>query len=87
MIFTTKSAVIEEKQIIFDLFQPYLDELSSFPDEEIDYKDEKGVYHYPYMDDYWRENARHPYLLLSDNETAGFALVRQAEEHPENFGK
>jgi predicted acetyltransferase len=83
MIFTIKSAVIEDKQIIFDLFQPYLEELSSFPDEEIDYKDEKGIYHYPYLDDHWRESVRHPYLLLCDNEIAGFALVRKAEEHPE----
>jgi len=59
MIFAIKPAVIEEKQVIFNLFQPYMDELSSFPGEEIDYKDEKGIYHYPYLDDYWRESVRH----------------------------
>jgi predicted acetyltransferase len=81
MIFTIRSAVIKEKEVIFTLFQPYLDELSSFPDEEIDYKDEKGIYHYPYLDDYWRESERHPYLLISDNKIAGFALVRQELKH------
>jgi len=82
MIFITKPAVIEEKRIIFDLLQPYLHELSSFPGEEIDYKDGNGVYQYPYLDDYWSQSVRHPYLFLCDNEIAGFALVRKAEEHP-----
>ncbi len=81
MTFTIKSASIQEKQVIFNLFQSYLNELSSFPDEEINYKDEKGIYYYPYLGDYWRESERHPYLLLNGNEIAGFALVRQVEDH------
>ena len=35
----------------------------------------------PYLDAYWRENVRYPYLLYSENEVAGFALVRQNGEH------
>jgi hypothetical protein len=31
-----KSAAIEQKQIIFDLLQRYLDELSRFPEETIE---------------------------------------------------
>ena len=81
MTFTIKSASIEEKQVIFNLFQSYLNELSSLPGEEIDYKDEKGIYHYPYLDDYWHEGERHPYLLLNNSEIAGFALVRQVGDH------
>lgn len=81
MTVAIKPASIEEKQVIFNLLQSYLHELSSFPDEEIDYKDEEGLYRYPYLDDYWRESERHPYLLLKDNEIAGFALVRQVGYH------
>ena len=31
---------------------------------------------YPYLPLYWREVGRYPYLILSDRQTAGFALVR-----------
>ena len=70
-----KKATIEDKPIIHELIQPYLDELSQFPDEEPDYKDDNGIYQYPYLDNYWQEATRFPYLLLRDNEVAGFALV------------
>ena len=81
MIFSIKSAIGEEKQVIFNLLQSYLNELSSFPNEQIDYKDNKGIFHYPYLDDYWHKSERHPYILLNDNVIAGFALVRKAVEH------
>jgi predicted acetyltransferase len=34
---------------------------------------------YPYLDLYWRENARLPYLIRVGSELAGFALVRKNE--------
>ncbi|MFC2014414.1 GNAT family N-acetyltransferase [Chloroflexota bacterium] len=80
MTFTLKSAAVEEKQVIFALLQPYLDELSRFPDEDPDYKDESGIYRYPYLDHYWREAERYPYIFYSASEIAGFALVRQDGE-------
>ena len=80
MAFSVKPAIIEEKQIIFALIQPFLDELSQFPDQDPDYKDEDGVYQYPYLGHYWREKERFPYLLYSDSNIAGFALVRQGWE-------
>jgi len=55
MVFSTKSATIEEKHVIRSLLQPYLDELSHFPDQDADYKDEDGIYHYHYLDAYWRK--------------------------------
>ena len=81
MNFGVKSALVEEKKTIFDLLQPYLDELSHFPGEKVDYKDENGTYHYPYLDAFWRESERYPYLLLSDKKIAGFALARQERDH------
>ena len=76
-MFWVKPAGLEDKPVIFNLLQLDMDELSQFPDEEPDYKDEKGVYSYPYFDHYWREHERFPYLLYSDSAIAGFALVRQ----------
>ena len=32
---------------------------------------------YPYLDTYWSEPGRKPYLLSSDGDTAGFALVNR----------
>jgi predicted acetyltransferase len=76
-----KLAQIEDKETIFSLLQPYLKELSLYPDEQIDGLDEKGIYHYPYLDAYWIEIERFPYLLICNGEIGGFALVRKEGAH------
>jgi len=81
MTFTVKPASLEEKPIIHSLLQPYLTELSRFPDEHPDYKDKNGIYIYPYLYAYWQEKERFPYLLFSAKEVAGFALVRKDIDH------
>ena len=83
MSFSVKPTTLKEKPLIHALLQPYLDELSNFPGETIDYKDASGVYHYPYLDAYWQEDVRFPYLLYSGKKLAGFALVRKEEDHYE----
>ncbi len=77
MINSVKLTRIDEKKVISALLQPYLEELSHYPGEVIDYRDESGKYYYPYLDDYWTENQRYPYLLYGNNRVAGFALVRR----------
>ena len=81
MLFSIKHATIEEKKIIFGLIQPFLDELSRFPDDDPDYKDENGIYQYKNLDAYWQEKERFPYLLYSGSEIAGFSLVRLDGDH------
>jgi predicted acetyltransferase/ubiquinone/menaquinone biosynthesis C-methylase UbiE len=82
MVFSVKPAKPKDKSIIHFLLQPYLDELSHFPDEHPDYKDSQGVYHYPYLDAYWQEEGiRFPYLMYSDDDVAGFAMVRKERNH------
>ena len=44
MQFLVKPASIKEKPVIQSLIQPYLDELSHFPDEHLGYKDENDNY-------------------------------------------
>jgi predicted acetyltransferase len=77
MEFSIKPAEISEKETIFGLLQSYLTELSQFPDENPDYKDENGIYQYPYLDPYWQEDDRFPYLFYADDRLAGFSFVRK----------
>ena len=77
MEYTIEPAKISAKGIIRKLLQPYLTELSQFNDISPDPKNEKGEYVYPYLDSYWVEDNRYPYLLYCYGELAGFALVRK----------
>ena len=81
MKYEIKIAQITDKETIKNLLQPYLTELSVFPDEDPDYKDKNGTYLYPYLNAYWIENERFPYLLYSDGRLAGFALIQQDVDH------
>ena len=54
--------------------QSYLGELSQFAAIE---KNTEGQYDYPYLDYYWREPDRHPFIISLDDEAAGFLLVRE----------
>jgi len=40
-------------------------------------RDSNGFYPYIYLDNYWLDDDRYPYLLYSGNEIGGFALVRK----------
>jgi predicted acetyltransferase len=80
--FSVKPAAFKDKSILQALLQPYLEELSHFPDEHPDSKDSSGIYLYPYLDAYWQEEGiRFPYLLYSGDDLAGFALVRKEADH------
>jgi predicted acetyltransferase len=81
MKYYIKPAEIKDKVTIKDLLQPYLEELSRFPDDHPDIKDENGIYLYPYLDAYWEEVTRFPYLFYAGKKLAGFAMVRKAEDH------
>jgi predicted acetyltransferase len=81
MDYSIRPAKINEKKVIFALLQPYLNELLRFPDEHADYKDENGIYLYPYLNAYWQEKERYPYLLHDNDKIAGFALVRKDGDH------
>ncbi len=39
--------------------------------------DAQGRFGYPYLDLYWTEQGRHPFLLRMDGKLAGFALVNK----------
>jgi predicted acetyltransferase len=49
-----------------------------FDDAELD---AHGRFGYPYLDHYWTEPDRHPFLIMSGEHVAGFTLVRAGDPH------
>ena len=66
-------ATMSEKLIIGHLLQLYSHDFTDYQDLEVD---EHGLYRYDYLDHYWTEETRHPYLVRVDGKLAGFALIR-----------
>lgn len=71
---TVRAARIDDKSIIGDLQQPYLHEFNQYGPMTLD---KTGRYVYRYLDAYWTEPDRYPYLILHGRKVAGFALVRE----------
>ncbi len=70
------------KEIILNLMQLYTYELSFYEDETTNFTLlENGLYDLgKYIELYWKENKRYPYILKYNGEIAGFALARFNEE-------
>ena len=60
------------KETVRNLLEKYLYEFSQYTGEA---PDENGLFGYRYLDSYWTDKDRHPYLLYADGKLAGFALV------------
>ena len=56
----------------FGLMQLYLYEFSEIAGGDVD---ESGEFPYRWLDEYWTESRRHPFLVYSDGRIAGFVLV------------
>ena len=71
-----------EKEIILNLMQLYTYELSFFEDETTNFKLlDNGLYKVSkYIELYWKEEKRHPYILKYNGELAGFVLERFNED-------
>lgn len=67
-------ADITDKPLIHALLQEYLRELSQYEDIP---KNKSGQYEYPWLDFYWLDKDRYPYILRCNEKVAGFALVRK----------
>ena len=79
MSFELYDAIKEnEKEIILNLMQLYTYELSFFEDETTNFKLlDNGLYKVSkYIELYWKEEKRHPYILRCNDELAGFVLER-----------
>ena len=67
-------AAPEQKNLVTNLMQFYLYDFTEFISVE---RDADGLFCYPYLNHYWQEPDRHPFLITVDSEPAGFALVRE----------
>jgi len=74
---TTKVEVSEaqlaEKSVLRNLMELYLHDFSEFQPRDLN---ADGLFGYRYLDHYWTEPDRRPYLIRADGKLAGFALVR-----------
>jgi predicted acetyltransferase len=71
-------AAPEDKPVVRQLLELYQHDFSEFEDADVD---RHGFYGYPYLDHYWTEHERHPFLFRADGNWAGFALVRSGDPH------
>ena len=72
-----------QKEILQRLLELYQYDLSIVTDDDVD---QFGLYGYSYLDCYWVEAKRYPYLFLFREVFAGFALVNKVNWLPENDG-
>lgn len=68
-----KRLAIEEKSILRNLLELYQYDFSEFESEDLD---EHGLFGYKYLDHYWTEDSRYPFIVKVDGKLAGFSLVR-----------
>ena len=72
----------KDKDVIYNLMQLYTYELSFFEDETTNFQLlDNGVFKLSkYIDLYWTEEGRHPYILRCEGKLAGFVLERYNED-------
>ena len=68
-------APIEKKHIIRHLLELYVHDMSEWEQTDVN---EAGLYGYKYLDHFWTEDGRYPYLMTADGHYCGFAFVRTA---------
>lgn len=62
-----------DKPVLRHLLELYQHDLSELDGRDVD---GHGLYGYPYLDHYWVDSDRRPFLFDVDGQWAGFALVR-----------
>lgn len=73
----------DQKAAIGNLMQFYFYDFSEFVN--IDVEANGQFKPYMYLDDYWQEANRFPYLITVDGQYAGFVLVRFIESEGRNY--
>lgn len=74
-----KKAGIEDKPLLRRLMELYRYDFSEYDGSDVS---ALGEYGYKYLDHYWTDRGRIPYLIVADGHWAGFALVRQVKSEP-----
>lgn len=72
MIVQIIEASVEQKSVLERLMQLYLYDFSEIEGGD---SNRSGLFEYKYLDLYWTESSRSPFLIYVDDEIAGFVLV------------
>jgi predicted acetyltransferase len=73
-----KVAELRDKETIHNLMQFYFYDFSEYIDLQVN---DNGFFgQYAYLDSYWEENRRFPYLIQKEGKLAGFVLVSEVQE-------
>ncbi|MBW4423802.1 MAG: GNAT family N-acetyltransferase [Nostoc desertorum CM1-VF14] len=67
-------ATQQQKPVLCNLMELYQYDLSEIEAKDVDIY---GLFGYRYLDYYWTEPERHPFLVKVDEKLAGFVLVNQ----------
>ena len=67
----------DDKHILLNLLQLCQHDYSEFDGGDVN---GHGLYGYKWLDHYWTESDRYPFLITVDRNIAGFALVRDRSE-------
>jgi predicted acetyltransferase len=65
---------IEQKPVLKKLLELYAYDFTEFTSKDVDCN---GLYGYKYLDHYWSEEGRYPFMIYSDENIAGFVLIRR----------
>ncbi len=65
---------IEDKTVLRRMMELYQYDMSEREERDLN---EHGIFGYPYLDHYWTESDRHPFVVRVNNQLAGFALVNR----------
>ena len=71
------SAAQSEKPVVERLLQLYLYDMAEFANEGWRDVDANGLYTYKFLDSYWSDDTRHPFLVRANDVLAGFVLVNE----------
>ncbi len=69
-----KRATYGDKTVLRHLLELYNYDFSEFNNADVD---EHGLFGYSYLDHYWVQENRHPFLIRVAGKHAGFALVKE----------
>jgi predicted acetyltransferase len=71
-------ATVHDRAALRQLLELYAHDFSERNGADVG---DDGLFAYPYLDAYWQEPDRHPFLFRVDGRLAGFALVRSGAPH------
>ena len=72
---------LEQKPVLARLMEFYSYDFSEFILHDVD---DEGVFGYKYLDLYWTEAGRYPFLVKVDGHYAGFVLINQDRQYSQD---